>query len=349
MRSLIFALCLLSLSLNAGEIIQAGSLKVAVTPVQKVDKVPMGSYLGTYTYPAKHRFTISANVDGFVSEIAVKPYAYVKKGQKLFVLKSPKLLDIQSDYIETLIEFEFQKKEIERLKPLSESGVVASKRYIAAKNKYDQLKASITFKKNILKAYGLTKAQLNKITAQHKANPTLVITSPANVTVSELDVQVGTFVPQGAMLARLVDTTECHFEIDLPWQLTAALSQGEELYSDKTIFTIFAMSPEIDSVSQTRSIDLHEEKGCQARGGASLNVTLYRKMNAWVVSSSALVGTQNGYAVFVAQKEGYRMVPITILAQLEGKNYISAPLKAGDKVAISSVLALKSAVEGSSE
>ncbi len=349
MRPSILAITLLLLSQLHADVIKAGSLNVALAPVQKVEKVPMGSYLGTYTYPAAHRFTISAYVDGFISEIAVKPYATVKKGQKLFVLESPKLLDLQSDYIATLIELEFQQKEMTRLKPLSEQGVVASKRYTEVKNMYDQLNASIAFKKSLLKSYGLSQSQINRITANHKAYPNLVITSPANATVSSLDVQVGTFVLQGTTLAKVVDTSECHFEIDLPWQLASTLTPDEKLYSDKSVFSIFAMSPEIDPVSQTRSIDLHETEGCNAQGGASVNVTLYRKTVAWMVPSSALVGTQDGYAVFVAEQGGYRMVPVTLLAQLEGKNYISAPLKSSDKIAVSSVLALKSAAEGSPE
>lgn len=340
---------LLTLPLSAEELIQAGSLKVALASPQKVEKVPMGNYLGTYTYPSAHRFTISAYVDGFVSEINVKPYATVKKGQKLFVLKSPKLLDLQSDYITTLLEFEFYQKEIKRLKPLSEKGVVASKRYTEAKNRHDQLKTATAFKQNLLKAYGLSQAQLNKVTSQHKAYPSLTISAPADSTVSTLEIQVGTFVHQGDTLAKLVDTTECHFEVDMPWQLAASLKQGDKLYTQNNTFNIFAMSPDIDPISQTRGIDLHEEKGCNAQGGASMSVTLYQKQSAWKVPSSAVVGMENGHVIFVAANGGYRALPVTVLAQLEGKNFITAALTENDRIAVSSVLALKSAAEGSEE
>jgi len=340
---------LLLTNLSADDLIKAGSLKVALAAPKKVDKVPMGSYLGTYTYPAAHRFTISAYVDGFISEIAVKPYASVKKGQKLFVIQSPKLLDLQSDYIATLIELEFHQKEIARLKPLAEKGVVASKRYTEAKNMYDQLKASSSLKRNLLSSYGLSKSQLERVASQHKAYPSLTISAPADATVSALEVQVGSFIHQGTTLAKLVDTSECHFEIDLPWQMAETLKQGDLIYSKESSFTVFAMSPEIDPVSQTRSIDLHEKESCDAQGGASMNITFYRMTEAWMVPSSAVVGMDEGYAIFVAADGGYRKVPVTVLAQLEGKNFISAPLTEGDKIAVSSVLALKSAAEGTEE
>jgi len=350
MKQFFLALGFLTLAtLHAGDIVKTGSLKVAVAAPQKVDRVPMGSYLGTYTYPAAHRFTISAYVDGFISEIAVKPYATVKKGQKLFVIQSPKLLDLQSDYIATLLELEFYQKEIDRLKPLAEKGVVASKRYSEAKNRYDQLRASSLLKQNLLISYGLSQAQLNRVTSQHRAYPSLVIDAPADGTLSSLDVQVGTFIHQGTTLAKLVDTSECHFEIDVPWQLAETLKQGEVLYSQESAFSITAMSPEIDPISQTRSIDLHEKESCNAQGGASVNITFYRKTEAWMVPASAVVGMERGYAVFVAVEGGYRVLPVTVLAQLEGKNFISAPLTDSDRIAVSSVLALKSAAEGSQE
>lgn len=340
---------LLFLDLSANELVHAGSLKVTLASPQKVEQVPMGNYLGSYTYPSAHRFTISAYVDGFVSEVTIKPYASVKKGQKLFVLESPKLLDLQSDYIATLLELEFFQKEIKRLKPLAEKGVVASKRYTEAKNQLDKLNSSTVFKQNLLKAYGLSQAQLKKVTSQRKAYPSLTITAPEDTTVSSIKIQVGSFVHQGDTLAKLVDTTECHFEVDMPWQITASLKQGDKLYSNKSVFSVFAMSPEIDPVSQTRGIDLHEEKGCNAHGGASMSVTLYQRQSAWTVPASAVVGMKNAQVVFVAEKEGFRIVPITLLAQLEGKNFITASLTENDRIAVSSVLALKSAAEGSEE
>ncbi len=349
MKHYFIALSLLTLSLNAANLIQAGSLKVALASAQKVEKVPMGNYLGSYSYPSAHRFTISAHVDGFITDIAVKPYKTVKKGDRLFVLKSPKLLDLQSDYIATLLEFEFYQKEVKRLEPLAKKGVVASKRYTEAKNQYEKLKTSIGFKKSLLQAYGLSRSQLNKVTKQYKAYPILRITAAEDATVSNIEVQMGSFVHQGDTLAKLVNTSECHFEIDMPWQRTSSLKPGDKLYSKENTFTIIALSPEINTISQTRSMDLHEDKGCNKQGGASMNVTLYKKQSAWSVPASAIVPMDNGYVIFVAEKEGYRLVPVTLLAQLEGKNFITAQLSQNDRVAISSVLALKSAAEGEEE
>ena len=80
-----------------------------------------------------------------------------------------------------------------------------------------------------------------------------------------------------------------------------------------------------------------------------MSVTLYQKQSAWAVPASAVVGMEGTKVVFVAEKEGYRVVTVTVLAQLEGKNFITAALNKNDRIAVSSVLALKSAAEGEEE
>ncbi len=350
MKTLLILLTfLISTHLSAQERIQAGALKVALTSLKAVTKVPMGNYLGSYSYPLAHRYTMSAYVDGFVKEVNTKPFSKVKKGQNLFVIQSPKLLDLQSEYINTLLELEFYTKELKRLKPLSEQGVIASKRYIETKNKYDKFKAVASFQESLLKAYGLSGIQLNKVRTQHMALSSLLIKAPANATVSELNLQVGSFISQGDILAKLVDTSECHFEIDLPWKLTRYLKKGDTLYTNNEIFTLIAISPDIDPISQTRGVDLHGKEGCHSRGGASMNVTLFQDTNAFEVPASAIVNVEGVAVVFVKHTDGYEMIKVKVLAQYEGHNFIQGKLSKGDKIASSSVLALKSAYERSQE
>ncbi|MDQ1245386.1 MAG: rane fusion protein heavy metal efflux system [Campylobacterota bacterium] len=348
-RFLLIAALVIFQTLNADNIVEGGSLNIKLDTPKRTTTVPMGSYLGTYTYPPTHRYTISANVDGFITEVSVKPYVSVKKGQKLFVLKSPKLLDLQSDYISTLLELQFYQKEMERLEPLAQKGVIASKRYLESKNQFEKLALSADFKRDVLSAYGLSEEQLIKISTQKKPYPTLTITSLADTTVSEISVQVGSFVSQGETMAKLVNTSECHFEVNMPWKLAETLKQGETIYSDASSFLVFAMAPQIDPISQTTGIDLHENKSCAGRAGASVNITFFKKQPAWKIPSSAVISFENSHAVFVALKSGYKVVPVQLLAQLEGFSYISAKFNGDEKVAISSVISLKSVLKGSLE
>jgi len=347
MKSIIASLCLILLPLGAADRIDPGTLQITLAAPEAGQTVPVGNYLGAYTYPPHARYTISANTGGFVTAIAVKPYARVEKGQTLLTLKSPKLLDLQSEYIATLLELEYYDKEVKRLEPLAEKGVVASKQLIESRNRLQKLEASAAFQRDVLLAYGLQKTQLTHIAAQHKPDPVLTITAPASGSIAALEVQNGSYVAEGAVLARLIDTAECHFEIEMPWQTADTLKLGDILSTDSQSFALFAKAPEIDPVSQTRSLDLHEEGDCGERGGVSMNVALYRRADAWKIPAASVAELGGKTVVFVKRPDGFEPVAVTVLSRREGSCYVTGPLDSGARIAASSVLALRNAAAGS--
>ena len=346
MKYFMTLICAAFLPLGAAELINPGTLQITLTAPQASRSIPVGNYLGTYVYPPSARYTVSANTDGFVTEIAVKPFAHVKKGQTLFTLKSPKLLDLQSGYIATLLELEYYDKEVKRLEPLASKGVVASKQLTESRNQLSKLVASAAFQRDVLLAYGLPSSRIERIAQLHKPDPVLYITAPASGSIASLDVQNGSYVAEGAVLAQLVDTTECHFEVDMPWQTTDTLNVGETLTAGNLAFTLFAKAPQIDPVSQTRTLDLHEDNACGEHGGASMNLTLSRRTDAWKIPAAAVAELKGRPSVFVKRDGGFEPVEVTVLSRQEGFCYVTGKLSADDRLAASSVLALRSAAAG---
>ncbi|WP_297441294.1 efflux RND transporter periplasmic adaptor subunit [Sulfurimonas sp.] len=340
--------CLISTLLTA-QIIDPGTLEVKTAKPQISQTIPLGVYLGTYEYPLHNKYTISANTDGFITSINIKPYATVTKGDKLFSLKSPKLLDLQSKYIATILEKEYYDKEVTRLIPLVKKGAVANKKLIESQNNLEKLTASVAFKEDVLLAYGMSKQQLKYINSKHKPDPTLNIYAPASGSIASLNVQSGSFVTQGAVLSLLVNTSECHFEISMNWKEADSLHISQKLFTDTEEFEVFAFAPNIDTLSQTRSIDLHQEGNCNARGGVSRNLAFYRKHQAYRVPDSALINYKGSYTVFVKRDNGFEPIPVKLLGSSEGFSYIDAPLNAVDVLAISSVLTLKTIAQEKDE
>ncbi|WP_345988561.1 efflux RND transporter periplasmic adaptor subunit [Sulfurimonas sp. HSL1-2] len=346
MKYIMPLLITLILPLAAADRIDPGTLQVSLSTPKAQTQLPLGNYLGTYTYPPSSRFTVSANTEGFVTRIAVKPFAHVKKGQTLFTLKSPKLLDMQSEYIATLLELEYYDKEVKRLEPLASKGVVASKQLTESRNRRQKLDASAAFQRDVLLAYGLKPSQLTQIASQHKPDPVLTITAPAAGSIATVETQTGGYVAEGAVLAQLIDTTECHFEIDMPWETADTLALGEKLTAGAQAFTVFAKAPQIDPVSQTRTIDLHEGGECGERGGASMNIALSRTAKAWKVPAASVTELDGRSVVFAQRSDGFEPLAVTVLSRREGFCYVTGALNADDRVAASSVLALRSAAAG---
>ena len=346
MKYAIVLMTALFLPLSAADLINPGTLQVALAAPQPARSIPVGNYLGSYTYPPGAHYTVSANTDGFVTKIAVKPFMRVKKGETLFTLKSPKLLDLQSEYIATLLELEYYDKEVKRLEPLAEKGVVASKQLTESLNRRQKLNASAAFQHDVLLAYGMEAARLERIAALHKPDPVLYMTAPEAGSIASLDVQNGSYVAEGAVLATLIDTAECHFEIDMPWQTADTLLLGETLTAGDRTFTLFAKAPLIDPVSQTRTLDLHEAGDCGERGGASMNVTLSRAAGSWKVPSASVAELGGRSVVFVKRDNGFEPLGVDVLSRQEGFCYVTGKLDGGERIASSSVLALRNAASG---
>jgi len=318
------------------------NLNVQTQHPKRSNSTPLGTYLGTYEYPLDAQYTISTNVDGFVQNINVKPYATLKKSQVILSIKSPKLLDLQSKYISTLLEKEYYEKEIIRLKPLVQKGAVASKHLFQSQNNFNKLKASATFESNVLLAYGMTKEQLIYINSQHKPDSSIKILAPISGRVADIKVENGSFVPQGATLMRLLNTDECHLEIAMNYKKADTLSVGDKLHSNKTVYTLFATAPQINTLSQTRKLDLHMEGGCNTKGGASLNIALYHQKSSWKVPNAAVVSLDSSHAIFVKDGNRFKMLEVTLLSSDDGFSFIDAKLNKNNQIATSSVLTLKS-------
>ncbi|NPA04057.1 MAG: efflux RND transporter periplasmic adaptor subunit, partial [Epsilonproteobacteria bacterium] len=151
----VLILLLLGLSLNA-KLIRAN------VPTQKVEvtnKVYAGSYLAIGYLPAKDKYVIDAPVEGVVESLRAKIYEPIKKGELLVRIKSPKILELESEFIDTLIERDFYRKEVARLKPLYEAAVVAKKVYLKTKNTLNKFETKAKFLFNLLVEWGLTKSQ----------------------------------------------------------------------------------------------------------------------------------------------------------------------------------------------
>ncbi|MDQ7068601.1 MAG: efflux RND transporter periplasmic adaptor subunit [Sulfurimonas sp.] len=347
-KTIVSLTCILSTFLTA-QTIQVGTLEVKTVHPKLIDKVPLGVYLGTYEYPLHNRYTISANVDGFITKINIKPFEKVVKGEKLFSLTSPKLLDLQAKYINNILEKEYLEKEVARLTPLVKKGAVANKKLIESLNKLQKFKSTISFEEDVLLAHGMSEKQIKYIKSKHKPDPTLSIFAPQTGSISSLNITSGSFVTQGSVLAKLLNTSECHFSINMNWKEADTLKVGEKVFSDSEEFAVFARSPQIDTISQTRSIDLHQEGNCDAKGGVSRNIAFYREHKAYVISDNALITLNDKYVLFKKTSDGFELVEVKLLGSSNGLSYIEAALSSDDFIAVSSVLTLKTIAQEKDE
>lgn len=350
MRPIFIALYLSLISLlQAGPIISTGNLQVKQISPEAVTQVPLGHYLVGYMNPPAAHYTVSANTDSFVTAIHIEKYTSVRKGDRLFTLKSPRLLELQAQFIGTLIDMDYYQKEKNRLRPLAEKGVVASKRYLETKNKILRLTASAESTKDIMRTYGMDEKTITKITKQRKAHPYITLSAPAKMQIENMTVNSGDFLPQGESLATLVDPALCHLEVELPWQTASTIKTGERLNAQEMRLTVISIAPTIDPRSQTKAIHLKMQESCDGRGGASINTMLFRQKEAWRLPGNAVISLDGKSVIFKREDSGYQIVEVTLLSRESDLVYVTGKLDEAMSIAASSLIALKSAAQAQQE
>jgi Cu(I)/Ag(I) efflux system membrane fusion protein len=152
-------------------------------------KVATGTYYkevraySTLDFAEDSRKTISARFNGRIEKLFVnKTGDYVKKGEALFEIYSPELIQAQNDYL-------LSGNNEEDYKILS--GSKGNSMLGAAREK--------------LMLMGLTESQIDMLAKNKKVNQTLTYYSPYSGTVLEKKVQEGIYVNEGTVLFEIAD------------------------------------------------------------------------------------------------------------------------------------------------
>ncbi len=331
-------------------IIKGNTSMVKTENVTPTKKVYMGSYLAIGHLPNDSIYRIDAPIEGVVEKVDVRIYEHVKKGQELFVIKGPKLLELESEFINTLIEKEYYENEVKRLEPLYKAAVVAKKRFLEAQNMLAKFKTKSTFYYHLLLEWGLGKREVETIVATKKPLPKIKITSPITGVVSDMNIYPKMYAERGTHLMTVLNPQKSHFEVALGLKTAKNLKLGMNLFVDGKRTVVESISATVDPRTQTVAVHLKPTEGTsRILPGEKRNVKLYWPKTAYSLPSNAVIEYGGKEIVFVKSEKGFRPVYVTVLARSSDRVYVvSADLSAESKIAVSGVISLKGALEGQS-
>ena len=285
----------------------------------KVKKENLKKELTAYSYldfVEQNRKTIPAKFNGRIEKLFVdKTGDYIKKGQPLFEIYSPDLVQAQNDFL------------------------------IALSNSSGSNSSLIEASRKKLDLFGLTSNQIDELKNSGKINLTLTYYSPVSGTVIEKKVQEGMYVNEGtaiyevAELSTLWNIAEVN-ETDLSTiklgskvKLKLKAYPGEE-FTGKVTF----IYPVINS--QTRTVKVRSEF-------SSLNNKLKPQMygetifstdagTGLLVPADAVIFSGNSNVVWVKTSDGMFEARNVMVGEKYGDKYqILSGLKDGDEIAAS--------------
>ena len=167
----------------------------------------------------------------------------VKKGQTLFTIDSPDLLQAESTLIAAAGVLELTTRNLARLRELYTTRAISQRDLDQATSDQQTAEGNLRAARDSVRLFGKTDADIDRIIAQRSADPTLVVPSPISGSVTARNAAPGLFVQPGNapapftvadistmwMLANVAETDSPAFRVGQQVQVTLGAFPGRDV------------------------------------------------------------------------------------------------------------------------
>ena len=259
--------------------------------------------------PNQNRENTTASLGGTVKNILVQTGASVIKGQTIATIINNSFITLQEDYLSTAAKAELAKAEYDRQKILKEGNAASQKTFQQAEAELKSLQAKQSSLQKQLELIGISTQALTADNIQS----TVSITSPINGSVSNVMVNIGTYVEANNPIAEIVDNSQLHLDLYVYEKDLSKLKEGQIIHFTLTNnpgkeydAKIYAISNTFEE--NTKAVAIHAKVEGNKQGlidGMSItdSVSLENAMLD-AVPTDAIVSSQNqDYSIIVQHQE----------------------------------------------
>lgn len=283
---------------------------------------------GMLDVPPQQAVSVMALFGGYVKSTDMLQGKQVKKGDILCVMQDPSYIQLQQEYLDIKSQLEFLQADFERQKQLASEQVSSQKTFQQAKAQYESAKAKL----NGIKAQLLMlNVPLNSLDAG-TISPTVSIISPINGYITEMKINLGTYVQPQDLLFRIIDPEHLHaelqvFEKDIPY-----ISKNQKVHirlvNEQKVRTahVYLINKEI-SAERTVRVHCHLDSEDQSLiPGTYLHAQVFNEAQQnYTLPESAVVSYNGRQYVFAAtgNKSAYEMIAVNLLLTKDKKCVIN--------------------------
>ncbi|HHH54756.1 MAG TPA: efflux RND transporter periplasmic adaptor subunit, partial [Bacteroidetes bacterium] len=162
---------------------------------------------------------------GIVKTIKVNQGNYVKKGQLLCTIISKDFIDLQSNYLETLVQLKATEIEYNRSKILFDEKIVSQKEFFETESRYKILNSNLSALKTELKIIGVDIENLE----QNNIISTIRIVAPISGFVNKLECNIGEYVNPETILMKILNGNNSQIHFFVYQEFVHNLKEGQSL------------------------------------------------------------------------------------------------------------------------
>ncbi|MBC7901767.1 MAG: efflux RND transporter periplasmic adaptor subunit [Gemmatimonadaceae bacterium] len=265
---------------------------------------------GILKVPNQNKAIINSLYSGIVKSLLVQPGNFVKKGQTIATVANPEFLQTQSDYLGVKSKLILAELEVKRQKELNAGNAGALKNLQSAEADLRNLQTARSTLAQQIQLMGLNPESLSG----GRLVSVLSIKSPISGVVSNVIVQMGSYVDASTTVAEVVDNNRLHldlfvYEKDLPKlknnqtiHFTITNNAGKEY--DAKIFSL-GSSFEGDSKAVTVHAMVEGDKTGLIDGMSVTAVVSLNQVTVPAVPDEAIVNVGGQNYIFVLSEGGH--------------------------------------------
>lgn len=257
---------------------------------------------GILRVPNQNKASVNSIYSGVIKTLLVQPGSKVGKGQTIATISNPDFIQAQSQYLGVNAKITFAELEVKRQKELNEGNAGALKNLQSAETELRSLRTLKSTLAQQIQLMGINPARL----ANGKLISVLAVTSPISGVVSDVKVQMGSYVDVTTTVAEIVDNSQLHldlsvYEKDLP-----------NLKNNQLIHFTLTNNPGKEYDAQIFSLGSSFE-------GESKAVSVHAKVMG---DKTGLIDGMNVTAIISLQKATVPAVPTDAIVNIAGQDYI---------------------------
>ena len=215
---------------------------------------------GFLKVPNQNKATATAMLGGIVTAIQVQAGTTVQKGQSLVTISNPAFISLQEEYLTTQESVQMAQTELHRQKELQQGNANALKQVQAAESELKKLQTRKASLQKQLELIGINAAMLTP----DQIRSTINIVSPIKGAISEVNVNMGSYVDANASIAEIVDHSQLHLDLYVFEKDLSKLKVGQIIHFTLTNYPGREYDARIFGVSntfepETKAIAVHAE------------------------------------------------------------------------------------------
>ena len=327
---------------------QVQALGIQTAPLQSQAESVRTSFPAQVVMPPNAEQVISSPVTGLISQLLVQPNQMVRVGTPLVRIASPELGQLQLQLLQSNTRATLARQAAKREQDLFDEGLIAQRRVQEAQAALQEAEATLKQSKTALRLSGMSMSVIDKVAASGNPQDSLVLAATQTGVVTEIKAKPGQRVDPTTPLIHLAQTGTLWLEIQVPVAENASWATGTKLKVQGRDITAQIMSSNALVASGSQMVVMRalvQGNAGQVRPGELLTVELpvAASAGAWGLPLSSVAHDGNQAYVFVRTPDGFEARPVKVSASSGQRIHAQGPLKSGEEVAVSGVVALKGA------